>query len=392
MLLDRTVTLNPPIFESEDVIMQRFGSRELVENVIRQNLCIGCGACNNLCPYFKSYNGKTTMLFPCTLPEGRCFAYCPKTEVDLDELSAALFHKPYGDDPLGYYRSIMMSRAGARAGHGLFQAGGTVSALMQFALEKRHIDGAILTNRKGIEPTPILATESKDILKCASSKYTAAPTLAALNRAIKEGFGNLGIVSTPCQTLAVAQMRLNPLQENTFRDPTGLVIGIFCTWALDFQAFKVFLSQRIDLAEIRKIDIPPPPAEVMEVFTDCATIEYPLSEIRQLVPEACSYCIDMTAEFSDISVGVMEGRTDMNTLITRTDRGQRIVDEAASAGYLVLSDLPDENLEHLKWAADNKKKRAFAKAEEKAIVNTPAGTGPSYLRINHATLKKIRGE
>lgn len=369
--------------------MQCFGSQELVTNVIHRELCIGCGACNDLCPYFRSYNGKTAMLFPCTLSEGRCFAYCPKAEVDLDEVSTKFFHKPYGNDPLGHYRSIMTSRAGARAGNGSFQAGGTVSALMQFALGKNYIDGAILTGREGIVPVPMLATASSDILKCASSKYTAAPTLAALNRAIKDGFGNLGIVSTPCQTLAVAQMRLNPLKDSSFNDPIGLVVGLFCTWALDFKAFKTFLSQHIDLETVKKIDIPPPPAEVMEVFTDSGKKEYPLSEIRQLVPEACSYCIDMTAEFSDISVGVMEGRTDMNTLIIRTDRGQKLVDEAESAGYLVLSDLPDENLEHLKWAAGNKKKRALAKAMEKAIINTPAGSGISYLRMNHETLSKI---
>ena len=370
--------------------MQYFGSRELVENVIHRELCIGCGACNDLCPYFRSYKGKTAMLFPCTISEGKCFAYCPKAEVDLDELSTTFFHKPYSNDPLGHYSSIVMSRAGARAGNGSFQAGGTVSALMQFALEKHHIDGAILTDREGIMPAPRLVRTPHEVLKCASSKYTAAPTLAALNKAIKDGFGNLGIVSTPCQTLAVAQMRSNPLEGNSFSDTIGLVVGLFCTWALDFHAFEAFLSQRIDVTTIKKIDIPPPPAEIMEVYTDDeGKTEYPLSEIRQLVPETCSYCIDMTSEFSDVSVGVVEGRTDMNTIIIRTDRGQKLVDEAVSAGYLVLSDLPDENLDHLRWAAGNKKKRAFAKAKEKAIINTPEGAGISYLRINNETLSKI---
>jgi coenzyme F420 hydrogenase subunit beta len=127
----------------------------------------------------------------------------------------------------------------------------------------------------------------------------------------------------------------------------------------------------------------------MEVFTDKGKTVFPLTEIRQLVPEACSYCIDMTAEFSDISVGVVEGRTDMNTLIIRTDRGRELVEEAVLAEYLVLSDAPGEKLEHLRWAAGNKKKRGLAKAKEKTIINKPAGTGISYLRINDETLSTI---
>ena len=63
--------------------MQLFGSNELIEDVHKRNLCIGCGACVDLCPYFKNYKGKTSQLFPCTLEQGRCYAYCPKAEVDI---------------------------------------------------------------------------------------------------------------------------------------------------------------------------------------------------------------------------------------------------------------------------------------------------------------------
>jgi coenzyme F420 hydrogenase subunit beta len=59
--------------------MPVFGPRELIEDVFKKNLCIGCGACVELCPYFKNYKGQTAMLYPCTLSRGRCFAFCPLT-------------------------------------------------------------------------------------------------------------------------------------------------------------------------------------------------------------------------------------------------------------------------------------------------------------------------
>ena len=66
--------------------MHVLGPNELVEDVFNRNLCIGCGACVNLCSYYKNHRGKTARLFPCDLSQGRCYAYCPKAEVDLDEL------------------------------------------------------------------------------------------------------------------------------------------------------------------------------------------------------------------------------------------------------------------------------------------------------------------
>jgi len=370
--------------------MNVLGSNELSENVINRNLCTGCGACIDLCPYFKSYRGKTAMLFSCALPQGRCFAYCPRLEVDLDYLSEKYFERPYNSDPLGFYKSIVTSRAGKKFTGNNFQSGGTVSAIMYFALEKGYVDGAVLTGQEGILPIPRIVMNPEDVLLCTLSRYTAAPTLSAVNRAIEEGLSRIGIVSTPCQTLSTAMLRANPLGEKDFTDPVGLVVGIFCTWALDFRVFEPFIASRVDINTITKIDIPPPPAEAMEIYTNNGNkIQIPLEEIRNLVPDTCSYCMDMTSEFSDISVGVLEGDPGKNTLIIRTERGKMIVDEAVREGYLIVDDMPEINLEHLKWAAGNKKKKALLKAHKNGMVNNRGKDKISYIRLNNETLEEI---
>jgi coenzyme F420 hydrogenase subunit beta len=365
------------------------GQNELQEMVLNTGLCTGCGACIDLCPYFRSYRGKTAILFPCTLTQGRCFAYCPKVEVDLDELSQKFFGRLYDGIPLGSYQTIMIARAGKTIERSDFQAGGTVSALTLFALKKGYIDGAVLTDRDGLLPVPRFVIEPEEVLKCASSKYTSAPTLSALNRAISKGFRKIGIVATPCQALAIALMRSNPLKNNGFiDDPIGLVIGLFCTWAMDFRAFEGFLSARVNISGIKKIDIPPPPAEVMEIFMKRGKkITIPLDEVRELLLEGCSYCIDMTAEFSDISVGVLEGHPDMNTLIVRTERGQEIVDNAIQEGYIMASAIPEENLQHLIWASLNKKRRALIKAKQEEMLNKE-GNG-TFLILRAEVLEKL---
>jgi coenzyme F420 hydrogenase subunit beta len=328
------------------------------------------------------------MLFPCDLSQGRCYAYCPKAEVDLDELAMRYWKKDYAGDPMGHYLSVFKAQAGEKAPGGAFQAGGTVSALMAFALEQGIIDGAVLTDREDLVPVARLVTRKGDVVTCASSKYTVAPTLAALNRAVREGYKKIGVVGTPCQVTAVAQMRANPMGQDDFHDPVALVLGLFCTWALETRGLIELLSKRLDIRNIRKMDIPPPPADILVIETEDGTLEISLSEIRPLVPHGCTVCPDMTAEWGDISVGILEGVTHWNTLFVRTEGGTNLVDRAREAGWVRVESMPRENLEHLQFAAGNKKKRSLRTAMKEQLVNS---SGRACLRINPRAIEQIMG-
>lgn len=364
--------------------MKILGSRELLSDVMQRDLCVGCGACVSLCPYFRSYNGRTAMLFPCTQEEGRCFAYCPKIEVDLDEVSRTIFGAPYSMEPLGRSIAVMMAKAGAKVS-GEFQSGGTVTAIVTHALAGKLCDAAVLTGREGLNAVPAIVTNPGDVSRYASSKYTSAPTLSAFNKAVDDGYSRIAVVATPCQVLALAQMRSNPMAKKDFSDPTSLVVGLFCTWSLDFRSFRRLLEGRVDINEIRKFDIPPPPAEVMEVYTERGTLAIPLKEIRATVPNSCDYCFDMTSEFADVSVGVVEGRSSMNTLIVRTERGRAAVDAAVKAGFLEIEEMPAENLARLTIAAGNKKRRALKKCVAEGLINT-ADNRRALIRMDASTL------
>jgi len=366
--------------------MQLFGPKELLEDVLQKGLCVGCGACVELCPYFRSHKGKTVMLFPCDLARGRCYAYCPKAEVDLDALAKRWWNKAYEGDPLGHHLDVLKVRAGENAPPGLFQAGGTVSSLIAFALDRGLIDAAVLTDKEDLVPVSRLVSRAEDVAPCATSKYTAAPTLSALNRAVRDGYNKIGVVGTPCQVTAVARMRSNPLDQPEFSDPVALVIGLFCTWALDTRNLLSLLSKRLDLRKIRKMDIPPPPAEVLVIETDDNTVEIPLSEIRPIVPHGCTVCPDMTAEWADLSVGILEGEPHWNTMIIRTERGKDLVDRASQAGWLLTDAVPSDNLEHLRLAAATKKKRTLNAALQEGLVNNESR---SCLRVNAKALKKM---
>ncbi|MEZ4526636.1 MAG: Coenzyme F420 hydrogenase/dehydrogenase, beta subunit C-terminal domain [Desulfobacterales bacterium] len=369
--------------------MKLFGSNELFEDVIQKDICIGCGACTELCPYFQNYFGKTARIFPCDRKEGRCFAYCPKTEVDLDALSVRFHQKNCTGEALGNYSEILSSKAGKKVSAGVFQGGGTVSALMAFALENGIIDAAVLTDQENGIPAPRLVTDAGEVIRCAGSKYMAAPTLSAFNRGVKEGFRRMGVVGTPCQMTALAQIRTNPLEMPDFADPVGVAVGLFCTWALDTRRFAAFLSGRVEKEKIRTMDVPPPPAEIMIIESETKRLEIPLSEIRPMIPQTCGICPDMTAEWADLSVGAVEGRPGWNTLIIRTERGKEIVEKACREGWLITEAMPEEHLENLRRAAANKKRRAIRLAAEKGLVNTGEEGKRAAIRMPEAVFQKM---
>jgi coenzyme F420 hydrogenase subunit beta len=365
-----------------------FGSAELLEDVHKRDLCIGCGACVDLCPYFKNYKGQTSQLFPCNLEQGRCFAYCPKAEVDLDELTRKIWRVDYDGSPLGPYREVLASRAGNQMAKGAFQAGGTVSSLTAFALKNGLIDAAVLTDRNGLSPISRLVTNWKNVADCASSKFMASPTLSALNMAVREGYKRIGVVGTPCQMTAVAQMRSNPLQKEEHTVPVELSVGLFCNWSVDTRQLMDLLAQRLEISDIRRMDIPPPPANILTLETVNGLVEVSLSDIKPLIPHTCFVCPDMTAEFADLSAGMFEGRPGWNTLIIRSARGAEIVDQARREGFIETEPFPEDNLKHLSKAAAEKKERSVRTLIRRGLLNNEKGERAA-IRIPQEIVDKI---
>lgn len=368
--------------------MQIFGFRELMEDVHQRDLCIGCGACVDLCPYFKNYKGKTSQLFPCTLEQGRCYAYCPKAGVDLNRLTRITSGVDYDGSPLGSYRTVLATRAGKNLQLADAQGGGTVTALMTFAMQNGLIDAAALTDRRNLIPVARLVTDWRDIAECATTKFAAAPTLSAFNFATREGYRQVGVVGTPCQMTAAAQMRSNPLGRSEYEVPVALTIGLFCNWSLDTRRLMSLLSQKFDTSDIRKMDIPPPPADALFVETSNGQVKVSLSEIKPLIPRTCFICMDMTAELADLAVGMYEGRPGWNTLIIRTETGARLVDRAHNAGFIEAAELPAATLEHLSGAAAEKKERSLRTLIRRELINTANGKRGA-VRIPSDVVKKI---
>ena len=169
------------------------GLKALEEKVFGCNLCAVCGACLSLCPYLRSWKGRVVKLDDCNLEEGRCFAYCPRTDIDLDEVYQGIFGKNYEEIEIGTVRKILMARAKDPLFKKKAQTGGVVSALVDFALREKMIQAGILTPRDGdLLPQGRIIKGRKEIIRCAGSSYVSGPTLEAFNRGPWKGEERIG--------------------------------------------------------------------------------------------------------------------------------------------------------------------------------------------------------
>ena len=165
----------------------------------------------------------------------------------------------------------------------------------------------------------------------------------------------------------MTKMKKDPPVNRVNVSNIKLVIGLFCTWALAPDKFHQFLKENTDLPHVKKFDIPPPPANRFDVYTESGKISFPLEQIKKFIMPGCTYCHDMTAEFADISIGSVEGTEGWNTVIIRTPTGSELIKTVVAKGKLETKSCL-WRVAHLKEAALRKKKRALGEIVKRAAI------------------------
>ena len=341
--------------------MEDKASKELFKDVIDEGLCILCGGCIGRCPYLVFYNERIIRLHQCTLSEGQCYDFCPRTYTDMDAVAQRVFGAPFSKEELGIVRDVFLARSTDPELQQKGQDGGSVTTLLSVALAEGIIDASIATKMYEDKiPGGFLARNREELLQCAGVSYEPSPLLETLNHIPEEGNEKLAIVGLPCHVTAVAKMKTYPSQNRVNIDNVKLVVGLFCGWTLA-NGFHQFLRENFDLSQVVKFDIPHHPGHTFDVYTESGKKSVELAEIRKFINPACSYCCDLTAEFADISVG--SGRAKFkgwNTVIIRTKAGAELVDIAKRKGALETQPITSESLSNLKKAARDKRQRALS--------------------------------
>jgi coenzyme F420 hydrogenase subunit beta len=304
----------------------------------------------------------------------------------MDAISQKIFDKPYSEEEIGRVIDVFLARSTDPEIHNKAQDGGVVTTLLSDALTEGMIDGAVetkLDNEKN--PYGFIARNREELLECAGVSYEPSPVIEALNRLPKDSAEKLGFVGLPCHITSLSKMKLSPPANRVSIENVKLTIGLFCGWTLS-NGFHAFLKNRFNISNVIKFDIPHHPARSFDVYTESESRSVNLDEVTPFINNACKYCFDMTAEFSDISVG--SGRTmfkGWNTVIVRTQKGAEILNIAKGRRTIETQAIPVESLANLKRASLNKKRKAL----QNIATITDDIDDPLYLGISKSFIKKL---
>jgi len=352
----------------------------LKKEVIDAGLCTHCGTCVGICPSnalkiidefglcIPQLNGKCTGC-------GLCYEVCPGGIVPFYELNKKLFGRT-PSSPLGNYEHIYIGYAMDKQVRKRGASGGIVTALLLNLFRKGLIRGAVVVTSCEDKPWQMkayVACSEEEILKAAQSKYTLVPVNVVL-RDIMKMEGKFAFVGLPCQVHALRKLEAC---NHSIMKKIKYIIGIYCGNNLQFNATLSLLRKLgvKDLDEIRSLEYRAGdwPGEFRVTLKNGTTYSVKKFYYNYLIPfyieRRCLFCIDLSNELADVSVGdcwmpelERRGGEGWSVIISRTEKGSKIIRDALADGAIFLKRIDEANaLRMHSHGLDFKKVGAFAR-------------------------------
>ncbi len=283
---------------------------------------------------------------------GLCRKVCPPANENFGPLNEFVFGGMPDHVLIGNHRGCFLAHSADADIRFRATSGGCVTTLLLHLLRSGRIDGAVVTRLSGEDPLraeSFMARSEGEICSAIGSKYLPVPVNAML-RSIRTQPGRFAYVGLPCHIhgLRRAQMAIPAL-----RDKIPFVFGLVCSHVIGKDGVEFVLGKiGVRVEQIQRIQFRGDgwPSGLRIILKDGSERFMPnlhsrWSEIfggNFFGHFYCTICPDQFAEYADISFAdawipeVM--RTDtVGTSITipRTERGEHLLNQAASDGLLV---------------------------------------------------------
>jgi len=313
----------------------------LMTEVIRKGTCVGCGSCAAVCPIESiELEAGTPKLVGICIACGMCYASCPSAGFDEGEMDKLVFGRPRADDEvdIGVKKVIYAVRAKDAAILELCQDGGAVSAILSQFLNEGG-DGAVVTGLEKNEiwvPKPVVASNKKEVVECAGTKYTPSPTMVGVSSAVNEhAKKRIAVVGTPCQIRGLSKVTVGQFAEGKIKEALSLKVGLFCMETYNHASFMGFLrSEGVDVSKVDKFQIKS--GKLFALQEGRVVYEAKLSKVKEYVRPCCQGCEDFASEYADISVGNIGTPDGWSTVIVRTQRGEDALMAAEKVGLVEI--------------------------------------------------------
>lgn len=374
---------------------------------LRNNLCTGCGVCEDVCPkkciVIKKDNGENhpIVAHKLCLGEkcGRCLNVCPGVGLNFEQFAKEAFEDVSfirRDKYIGHY-------VGLHSGYSLDESirfhsasGGVVSQFLIYLLDKKIIDGAVVTafDKDNVTPISYIATNKDEILKAKSSKYCPVSLNLVGNEIIKSTLSRFIIVGLPCHIQA---FRKRATFDKRLKEKIFGYFSLYCSSGRSFYAQEYLLKyykvqkkniqyfafrdegclgnltivhkENENIKSIRKISIP---------YTS-----YYGPLLRSFFKNyRCLTCIDHYGGLADVSFGDIHvspydrDKIGISSWITRSVFWEQLFHSAVEEGYIHMDKLDPDTLNNSQKTMLYPKER---KARAMMNINSLIGrANPSY--------------
>ena len=379
---------------------------------VANELCTGCGLCEGACPSkaIKMMVQKGRFLpvinnVLCKNDKGchRCYDTCPGIGVDLLRIAKEIFvdEQITNDKLIGHYLKCYTGHSNNYDIRYHCASGGMVTQFLIFLLQKKLIDGAIVTS---FDPTNELLVNSfiartpEEILKGKSSKY-APVTLNHAIQDIKASKGKYVIVGLPCH---IEGFRKYEYLDKNIQNKIIGYFAIYCSGSRTFGFTEYIMKERnIDLKGLSylsyrdngclgglvakgkdtKNGVP------FNYYEDYQKYCHPLRSI--FIPKRCILCVDHYGELSDISFGdihiapYIHDKIGVNSLIVRKKKWIDLLIEAKNESCITLNEISAQTLNESQRMAYVKKSR---NAKFILLIKKAKGIAPVFDSIGHENI------
>jgi len=331
---------------------------DLESKVITRGKCCLCGACIAFCPRIEVVDDVPQLVEYDALC-GMCYTQCPRSFLDIPAIEEGFFGRTRTDELIGVNNGIFASRGKDSTLRKRVQDGGTVTALIRYALDTGMLDAVVATGLSDDapwKPVPVVLTDSSEVSKVAGSKYSLSPNIIGVKEAIDAGFENIGFVGLPCNIQALRNIQISKEPYQIKIEKVKLMIGLFCMENFrydDLMSRFVKKVLKVNLEDVVKFEMR---EGSFWVTTDDTTYSVLIRELDKYAAEGCKHCRDFTAELSDISIGSVGSDHGWSTVIRRSEAGTKIFEGAITDGYIEVANIAGTDL--IKGLSRRKKEKA----------------------------------
>ena len=346
---------------------------KVIDLVVKNDLCIGCGLCVSKCSsnaLEMKWNEKGFLVADaigncdCT---GDCLDVCPfnpfpkeevRTEDQIAELclaTATRFHKKigkYNSIYAGYSQEFRLSSS----------SGGLGTYICTELLEQKivdHIFSIKESSTPGTHYEYAVSSTKDDLLRASKTRYFPV-TMASVFSEIGKLEGTVAIVGVGC---FIKSIRLAQHADPALKEKIPFLIGIICG-GVKSRFFTEYLASKMNIEaanihkpQFRKKDIE---STANDYSFSCSDENEEEKSIKMKTAgdlwgtglfkaNACDFCDDVTTELADVSLGdawlhpFYEDGKGTNVMVTRSELAEKLLNDGIENKNLIIDFLPLEN-------------------------------------------------